>query len=60
MMGSSVWPVNGVPCGNVVGMAGIDKFLRKTGTLTTLEDAHNMRVMKFSVSPIVQVGVNDF
>ena len=32
-------------------------FLVKTGTITTFKDAHNMRVMKFSVSPIVRVAV---
>ncbi|KAF5347867.1 hypothetical protein D9758_013819 [Tetrapyrgos nigripes] len=44
-------------CGNIVGLVGIDQFLMKSGTLTTSETAHNMRVMKFSVSPIVQVAV---
>merc|ERR1711990_909597 len=29
----------------------------KTGTITTSESAHNMRVMKFSVSPVVRVAV---
>ncbi|CAI6782923.1 CKB_HP2_G0046420.mRNA.1.CDS.1 [Saccharomyces cerevisiae] len=38
-------------------LVGIDQFLLKTGTLTTSETAHNMKVMKFSVSPVVQVAV---
>merc|ERR1712042_150927 len=29
----------------------------KTGTISTHKDAHNMRVMKFSVSPVVRVAV---
>ena len=29
----------------------------KTGTITTFKDAHNMRVMKFSVSPVVRIAV---
>lgn len=29
----------------------------KSGTLTTSETAHNLKVMKFSVSPVVQVAV---
>ncbi|KAI9608746.1 hypothetical protein H4Q26_004933 [Puccinia striiformis f. sp. tritici PST-130] len=33
------------------------RFLLKSGTLTTSETAHNMKVMKFSVSPVVQVAV---
>jgi elongation factor 2 len=35
----------------------VDQFLVKTGTITTFKDAHNMRVMKFSVSPVVRVAV---
>jgi elongation factor 2 len=46
-----------VPAGNIVGLVGIDQFLLKSGTLTTSETAHNMKVMKFSVSPVVQVAV---
>merc|ERR1712200_293764 len=34
-----------------------DQFLVKTGTLTTFENAHNMKQMKFSVSPVVRVAV---
>ena len=57
MMGRSVEPIEDCPAGNIVGLVGIDQFLLKSGTLTTSETAHNMRVMKFSVSPIVQVAV---
>ena len=35
----------------------IDQFLIKTGTITTLKKAHNMKQMKFSVSPVVRVAV---
>lgn len=38
-------------------MVGVDQFLVKTGTITTFKDAHNMKVMKFSVSPVVRVAV---
>jgi elongation factor 2 len=38
-------------------LVGVDQFLVKTGTITTFEGAHNMRVMKFSVSPVVRVAV---
>merc|ERR1712200_313475 len=34
-----------------------DQFLVKTGTLTTFENAHNMKQMKFSVPPVVRVAV---
>uniref|UniRef100_A0A672I5E3 Elongation factor 2-like n=1 Tax=Salarias fasciatus TaxID=181472 RepID=A0A672I5E3_SALFA len=57
MMGRYVEPIEDVPCGNIVGLVGVDQYLVKTGTITTYEQAHNMRVMKFSVSPVVRVAV---
>ena len=57
MMGRFVEPIDDCPAGNIVGLVGVDQFLLKTGTLTTFEGAHNMKVMKFSVSPVVQVAV---
>merc|ERR1719419_701213 len=57
MMGRYVEPIEDVPCGNICGLVGVDQFLVKTGTLTTLKEAHNMKVMKFSVSPVVRVAV---
>ncbi|KAK1221391.1 translation elongation factor 2 [Marasmius sp. AFHP31] len=57
MMGSRTEAIDGCPAGNIVGLVGIDQLLLKSGTLTTSETAHNMRVMKFSVSPVVQVAV---
>merc|ERR1712241_802471 len=57
MMGRGVEPIPSVPCGNICGLVGVDSYLVKTGTITTFEAAHNMRVMKFSVSPVVRVAV---
>lgn len=57
MMGRFVEPIDDCPAGNIVGLVGIDQFLLKSGTLTTSENAHNLKVMKFSVSPVVQVAV---
>ncbi|XP_026061063.1 elongation factor 2-like [Carassius auratus] len=57
MMGRYVEPIEDVPCGNIVGVVGVDQFLVKTGTISTFEHAHNMRLMKFSVSPVVRVAV---
>ncbi len=51
MMGRTVEPIEDCPAGNIIGLVGIDQFLLKSGTLTTSETAHNMKVMKFSVSP---------
>ncbi|BFZ09949.1 hypothetical protein BsWGS_12987 [Bradybaena similaris] len=57
MMGGSVQGVDSAPCGNIVGLVGVDKFLQKTGTISTFEHAHNLKVLKFSVSPVVRVAV---
>jgi len=57
MMGRYTEPIDDVPCGNIVGLVGVDQFLVKTGTITTMEAAHNFKMMKFSVSPVVRVAV---
>merc|ERR1719230_1234395 len=57
MMGRSTEQIADVPCGNTVALVGIDQFLLKSGTLTSLEDAHNIADMKYSVSPVVKVAV---
>ncbi|KAG0223240.1 Elongation factor 2 [Mortierella sp. GBA43] len=57
MMGRYVEAIDDCPAGNIVGLVGVDQFLVKSGTITTCETAHNLKVMKFSVSPVVQVAV---
>merc|ERR1719476_1223789 len=57
MMGRIVEQIADVPCGNTVGLVGIDQYLLKSGTITTVEDAHNIADMKYSVSPVVKVAV---
>ncbi|TID20618.1 elongation factor 2 [Venturia nashicola] len=57
MMGRYIEPIEDVPAGNICGLVGIDQFLLKSGTLTTIDTAHNLKVMKFSVSPVVQRSV---
>ncbi|KAF2221019.1 P-loop containing nucleoside triphosphate hydrolase protein [Elsinoe ampelina] len=57
MMGRFTEPIEDVPAGNILGLVGVDQFLLKSGTLTTSETAHNLKVMKFSVSPVVQRSV---
>ena len=49
MMGRYIEPIEDVPCGNVVGLVGVDQFLVKTGTITTYEHAHNMKVQYTSL-----------
>merc|ERR1719436_1445918 len=57
MMGRYTEAIEDVPAGNICGLVGVDQFLVKTGTITTFNEAHNMKVMKFSVSPVVRVAV---
>merc|ERR1712112_241220 len=57
MMGRYIEAIEDVPCGNICGLVGVDQFLVKTGTISTLKEAHNLKVMKFSVSPVVRVAV---
>merc|ERR1719284_886075 len=57
MMGRATEQITDVPCGNTVALVGIDQFLLKSGTLTTVEDAHNIADMKYSVSPVVKIAV---
>jgi elongation factor 2 len=57
MMGRYVEAIESCPAGNLVGLVGLDPFLLKSGTISTSESAHTFRAMKFSVSPVVSVGV---
>merc|ERR1711990_475847 len=57
MMGSKTEQIQDVPCGNTVALVGVDGYILKSGTLTTLESAHNITAMKYSVSPVVKVSV---
>jgi elongation factor 2 len=58
MMGRYVEQMADCPCGNIVGLVGIDAYLLKAGTITTFEQAHNFVTMKYSVSPVVRVAVD--
>jgi len=57
MMAGKTEPIDDVPCGNTVGIVGVDQYILKTGTITDVESAHNIKVMKYSVSPVVQQSV---
>merc|ERR1712127_20222 len=50
MMAGKVEAVPDVPCGNTVGLVGVDQYLTKQGTISDHDGAHNIRVMKVSVS----------
>ena len=57
MMGRKTEFVADVPCGNTCALVGIDQCLTKTGTISSSDKAYNIRVMKYSVSPVVRVAV---
>ncbi len=57
LIGRDFEALSEVPCGNTVCLAGVDQYILKTGTITDCEDAHNIRIMKYSVSPVVRVAV---
>ena len=57
MMGRTTEAIDDCPCGNTIALVGIDQYLVKSGTITTSEVAHNFKIMKFSVSPVVRVAV---
>lgn len=57
MMGRTVEFISDVPCGNTCGLVGVDQYIMKTGTITDHPEAHTIRCMKYSVSPVVRVAV---
>jgi elongation factor 2 len=57
MMGAKAEPVADVPAGNTCALVGVDTYLVKSGTISDHDDAHNIRQLKFSVSPVVRVAV---
>lgn len=57
MMAKTVETMSNVPCGNIVGLVGIDQFMTKSGTLSNNVLAHPISPMKYSVSPVVRVAV---
>jgi elongation factor 2 len=58
MMGRTAEYIADVPCGNTVALVGVDQYLMKTGTISDNMDAHTIRSMKYSVSPVVRVAVS--
>lgn len=57
MMAGSFEKLSEMPCGNIVAIVGIDKFLVKQGTLSNLPSAYPIKAMKYSVSPVVRVAL---
>jgi len=59
MIGNKPESIGSVPCGNTVALTGIDQYLIKTGTITSIDTKFNnsIRPMKYSVSPVFRVAV---
>jgi elongation factor 2 len=57
MMGRKNENLQDCPCGNTIGLVGIDQYLVKCGTITTSEKAYPIKAMKFSVAPVVRIAV---
>ncbi len=57
MMGRFTEAVPDIPAGNTAALVGVDQYLLKSGTISTSEVAHNIKQLKFSVSPVVRVAV---
>lgn len=57
MMGRYTEQVSDMPCGNVVGLVGVDQYILKTATISTYDEAFPIRTMSFSVSAVVRVAV---
>lgn len=58
MMGRYQEAVEDMPCGNVCGLVGVDKYIVKSATITDDdENPYPLRDMKYSVSPVVRVAV---
>ena len=58
-MGRRQDSIDDVPAGNTVACVGLDQFIQKNATITDEADveAHTIKAMKFSVSPVVRVAV---
>ena len=54
-MGRYTEPIEDVPCGNICGLVGVDQYLIKTGTITTFENAHNLRVSLCRPPPLKRI-----
>jgi elongation factor 2 len=57
MMGRMVEQLVDCPCGNIVGLVGVDTYILKAGTISSYDQAHPFVTMKYSVSPVVRVAV---
>ena len=55
LMGRKCYSIPNAPCGNIVGLVGVDEFLIKSGTLTNYPNAYPFKSLKCSLAPIIKV-----
>lgn len=57
-MGKDVESIGEMPCGNIVGLGGVDSAIKKEATIMSNNvQASTFKAMKFSVAPVVEVAV---
>lgn len=49
MMGRTTEQIQDVPCGNTVALVGVDQYILKSGTITTLEAGRGVKGPKSGV-----------
>ncbi|XP_064391164.1 elongation factor-like GTPase 1 isoform X2 [Halichondria panicea] len=57
LMGRQVLPVDEVPAGNIVGIAGAEDYIIKSATISSTLACPAFRPMVFAASPIVRVAI---
>ncbi|KYQ96868.1 elongation factor 2 [Tieghemostelium lacteum] len=57
MMGRKTENIEECPCGNIIGLVGVDQFILKSATITTSDLGSPIRGMKLYVSPVVRMAV---
>jgi len=58
IMGSKIDNIAEMPCGNTVGVQGIEKIIIKSGTISSNPKAYPISPMKFSVAAVVRRAVS--
>jgi elongation factor 2 len=46
MLMTGIFPesIDDVPCGNIIGLVGLDQFMVESSTITTYKNAHKIKV----------------
>eukprot|EP01038_Epipyxis_sp_PR26KG_P004266 gene4266-6045_t len=57
MFGPSIFPVEDVPAGNIVGIIGLEDYVQKTATISNTWMCYPMRAITFQAKPMVKVAV---